>query len=140
MVDYVGNVEPVTYPDGLDTEIFSRAALERAWREARSASDREHVTPYIRDRRNGFRSENVRHTEDLSSHRWTVDEPRDLDFVRAVYAALAPDGRRIFSMAEVLALVCSRPELSALNAGIRRNEGFERSRQADLAVSRAPAA
>src|SRR5262249_33410304 len=42
-VDYASNVQPPTFPDGLDTEIFSMAALERAWLEARSASDREHV-------------------------------------------------------------------------------------------------
>ena len=46
-IDYVSNVQPPTYPDGLDTEVISAAALERAWREARSGSDREHVTPYL---------------------------------------------------------------------------------------------
>ncbi|PYO54903.1 MAG: acylneuraminate cytidylyltransferase, partial [Candidatus Rokuibacteriota bacterium] len=64
--DYVSNVQPPTYPDGLDTEVFSATALERAWREARLPSDREHVTTYIRDRRNGFRIRNVIHGEDLS--------------------------------------------------------------------------
>ncbi len=134
--DYVGNVQPATYPDGLDTEIFSAAALERAWREATRPSDREHVTTYIRDERNGFRLRNVAHGEDLSMHRWTVDEPRDLDFVRAVYAELAPAGERIFRMREVLELLRARPELSALNEGIGRNEGLERSRRLDLAATR----
>jgi len=134
--DYVGNVQPATYPDGLDTEIFSAAALERAWREARRPSDREHVTTYIRDERNGFRLRNVAHGEDLSRHRWTVDEPRDLDFVRAVYAELAPAGARIFGMREVLELLRARPELAALNEGIARNEGRRRSLGLDLAATR----
>ena len=134
--DYVSNVQPPTYPDGLDTEVFSAAALERAWREARLPSDREHVTTYIRHRRNGFRIRNVAHGEDLSRHRWTVDEPRDLEFVRAVYAELAPDGPRIFGMREVLGLLRARPGLSALNAGIERNEGLARSRRLDLAATR----
>jgi spore coat polysaccharide biosynthesis protein SpsF (cytidylyltransferase family) len=133
--DYVSNVEPATYPDGLDTEIFSAAALERAWREARSPSDREHVTTYIRDEKNGFRLRNVVHREDLSMHRWTVDEPRDLEFVRAVYDELAPDGQRIFAMREVLELLRRRPELSAINAGIKRNEGLLRSRWLDIAAA-----
>lgn len=134
--DYVSNVEPPTYPDGLDTEVFSADALERVWREAGLSSDREHVTTYIRDRRHGFVLRNVRHDLDLSAHRWTVDEPRDLEFVRAVYEALAPDGRRLFGMDEVLELLRVRPELSALNEGIRRNEGLERSRRRDLAATK----
>ena len=134
--DYVSNIEPPTYPDGLDTEVVSAAALERAWREARLPSDREHVTTYMRDKRNGYRVRNVVHGEDLSAHRWTVDEPRDLEFVRAVYAELAPDGRRIFGMREVLDLLQRRPELSMLNAGIARNEGLLRSRRRDLAATR----
>jgi len=137
-VDYASNIEPPTFPDGLDTEIVSAAALERAWREARRPSDREHVTTYVRDRTHGFRLRTVVHDEDLSAHRWTVDEPRDLEFVRAVHAELAPDGRRIFGMQEVLHLLRRRPELSMLNIGIARNEGLARARQRDLAAMRTP--
>jgi len=129
--DYVSNVDPPTYPDGLDTEVFSAEALERAWREAVRPSDREHVTTFIRDRRNGFRLRNVAHAPDLSAHRWTVDEPPDLDFVRSVYRELSPDGARRFAMRDVLALLDARSELLALNGGIRRNEGLERSRRLD---------
>jgi spore coat polysaccharide biosynthesis protein SpsF len=134
--DYVSNIEPPTFPDGLDTEIVSGAALERAWREARLPSDREHVTTYIRDKTHGFRLRNIVHGQDLSAHRWTVDEPRDLEFVRAVYAELAPDGRCIFGMREVLDLLRRRPELSTLNTGIARDEGLLRSRRLDLAATR----
>jgi spore coat polysaccharide biosynthesis protein SpsF len=134
--DYVSNIEPPTFPDGLDTEIVSAAALERAWREANVPSDREHVTTYVRERRNGFRRRNLVHAEDLSAHRWTVDEPRDLEFVRAIYAELAPDGRRVFGMRDVLDLLRTRPELSTLNSGIARNEGLFRSRRRDLAATR----
>lgn len=134
--DYVSNVQRLTYPDGLDTEIFSAAVLERSWREAWLPSDREHVTTYIREERNGFRVRNVAHGEDLSMHRWTVDEPRDLELVRTIYGELAPDGMRVFGMREVLDLLRARPELSTLNAGIERNEGLARSRRLDLAVTR----
>src|SRR5262249_15651513 len=104
-LDYVSNVMPPTYPDGLDTEVFSRAALDRAWREARLPSELEHVTTYMRKHENGFRLDNDVHDKDLSVHRWTVDTAADLEFVRAVYDELAPDGARIFGMDEVLALL-----------------------------------
>lgn len=133
-VDYVSNIHPPTYPDGLDTEVCSSEALERAWREARLPSEREHVTTYLRDHPERFRLWNVAQTEDLSGLRWTVDTAADLAFVRAVHAELAPGGEHIFGMAEVLALLSRRPELASLNAGIRRNEGLARSRAAELAA------
>ena len=134
-LDYVSNTHPPTFPDGLDTEVVSREALETAWREATLPSDREHVTPFIWQRPGRFRLFNVVHSEeDLSSHRWTVDTAADLDFVRAVYERLGPTGTRRFGMSEVLALLAKHPELRTLNAGQRRNEGYARSLARDAAL------
>ena len=129
--DYVSNIMPPTFPDGLDTEVFSRSALERAWREARLASDREHVTPYIRSHPEIFRQGNVAAAEDHSEQRWTVDEPRDLELVRAIYAHF---DHAEFGWREVLGLVQDRPELLVLNAGIARNEGYEQSLRQDRMI------
>lgn len=125
--DYVSNTLLYTYPDGLDTEVFSFAALERAWREARLPAEREHVTPYIRAS-GRFRTANV--TSDVSlprrQLRWTVDEPADLEFVRRVYARLG-EGGRTFGWRDVLQLLESDPELMRLTTGSVRNEGYYRS-------------
>ena len=129
-VDYVSNVHPPTYPDGLDTEVVSVAALETAARETQRPSDREHVTPYVWGRPERFRAANVAHDEDLSFHRWTVDAESDLAFVRAVWAALGPSAPRA-GMPEVLKALAKHPGLRDLNAGIRRNEGYERSLAAE---------
>jgi len=48
-VDYFSNVNPPTYPDGLDIEVCSFAALEQASQETSKLFDREHVTPYLRE-------------------------------------------------------------------------------------------
>src|ERR1017187_648665 len=80
--DYVSNTIEVTYPDGLDTEVFSFASLEQAWQEATKTSEREHVTPYLRTS-GKFQVRNVENDLGLPlfEHRWTVDEPADLEFV-----------------------------------------------------------
>jgi len=133
-VDYVSNVHPPTYPDGLDTEVFSVEALDTAAREARLPSEREHVTPFIWNHPERFRLANVEHAENLSEHRWTVDTEADLAFAREVFDALGPAAARA-GMTDVLRLLAGRPDLRALNAGIRRNEGFERSLDADRKVA-----
>ena len=119
--DYVSNINPPTFPDGLDTEVFSFTALERTWRNARLKSDREHVTPYIIKHPEIFKIGNFIHSEDQSALRWTVDEPRDLEFVRQVYHYLGTD---LFGMQQVLDVLRKHPQISELNAGIKRNEGF----------------
>lgn len=132
-IDYASNVRPPTYPDGLDTEVLSREVLERAWREADRASDREHVTSYIWRNPATFRLANVA-TEPSRAHlRWTVDEPADLEFVRAVYARLG--ARSLFGMDEVLELLDIEPELARINAGLARNDGYARSLRADAVAA-----
>lgn len=125
--DYVSNTQPPTFPDGLDTEVFSFAALDRAWRGATLGSEREHVTPYIWKNPDKFRLASVTNDVDLSALRWTVDEAPDLEFVRAIYARLYRDGQLPFSMQDVLALLASEADLQDTNAHFKRNAGYLRS-------------
>lgn len=129
--DYVSNAIERTYPDGLDTEVFSMAALTRARNEAKLPSEREHVTPYLHKHPELFRIKHVTQSEDLSALRWTVDEPRDLAFVRAIFAEL---GNGVFGQEEVLALLARKPELQAMNEGIICNEGYKKSLSEDPAL------
>ena len=85
-LDYASNIHPPTYPDGLDTEVFTFNALERTWTEASLPSEREYVTPYIRNHPDLFRSLNLAHSTDLSGYRWTVDEGRDALFIERLLA------------------------------------------------------
>jgi glutamate-1-semialdehyde 2,1-aminomutase len=119
-VDYLSNTAPATYPDGLDTEVFSLQALERAGQESQDPFDHEHVTPYLR--KNGlFKTSALTHSEDLSGLRWTVDEPADFEVVSQVFAHFAPNIH--FSWTQVLDLQRSQPELFSANHNIIRNEG-----------------
>ncbi len=119
-VDYLSNISPASYPDGLDTEVFTLQALERVGRESQDPFDHEHVTPYLR-KPGLYKTGAMQHSEDLSGLRWTVDEPADFDVVSQVFAHFAPNIH--FSWAEVLGLQRSQPALFAANHNIIRNEG-----------------
>lgn len=119
-VDYYSNVEEPTYPDGLDVEVFSSEALERAGRETREPFDREHVTPFLRSS-GRFKKGVMRNKEDLSGLRWTVDELADFNVVSQVFEHFAPDID--FSWIQVLELQRREPNIFAFNHSIRRNEG-----------------
>ncbi len=111
--DYVSNAIHLSFPDGLDVEIFSRAALDRAMAEATLPFHREHVTPYLRtgvydDLPTGvFRVGHLRAPADFSHLRWTVDTPEDLDRVRRLVGELPRD----FGWMDVLALLTRKPGL-----------------------------
>lgn len=87
--DYASNVDPPTYPDGLDVEAMTMAALEQAAAEAKLGSEREHVTLFIRNRPERFRAGRVTSALDLSALRWTVDYADDLALVRRLAEAVA---------------------------------------------------
>jgi spore coat polysaccharide biosynthesis protein SpsF len=99
------------YPSGFNVECCSRAALERASREATAPSDREHVTPYLW-RSGRFRTALLPAERDLAHLHCSVDTSEDLELVRAVWVEL---GREL-GLAGVLELFARRPELPASNA------------------------
>jgi spore coat polysaccharide biosynthesis protein SpsF len=125
-LDYASTALQPTWPDGLDVEVMTFDALQAAWREADSPVEREHVTPFIVRRPERFRQGSVDSATDLSAMRWTVDEPRDFEFVSRVYEALYPSNSA-FTTEDILALLRQRPELLEINQGIQRNEGLRRS-------------
>lgn len=117
-VDYASNVEPATFPDGLDVEVFTARALAEAHARAQTPSDREHVTPFLR--RGPFSRANLAHDTDLSALRWTVDEAADLAVVDRLARAL---GRDDFTWHEALTHWQDHAAELADNSGIARNEG-----------------
>ena len=120
-----------TYPIGLDVEVCTFTALQKAWNEAKEPQHREHAMPYFYEgvelsainRRlslgtspRGFRVAMLNHTTDFGDYRWTVDTPKDLEFMRQVYSRFA--GRDDFTWQEVLDLVHNEPEIMKINAGV----------------------
>jgi len=99
------------FPDGLDAECVRVTALERAWRDATSPYEREHVTPYLWQNPALFRLGALLAEGDHSSVRLVVDYAEDFARVEAIYAALHADAKP-FGLKEVLELLASRPELA----------------------------
>jgi spore coat polysaccharide biosynthesis protein SpsF len=128
--DYASNAHERTFPDGLDVEVMTRAALTTAWQHGVLPSEREHVTPYIWKHPELFRIGSYRNPIDHSALRWTVDERADYALVSVIFERLYPANPR-FRMADVLQLLVAEPELGRMNAGIVQNEGYLKSLDAD---------
>jgi spore coat polysaccharide biosynthesis protein SpsF (cytidylyltransferase family) len=123
-VEYASNIDPPMFPDGLDVECFTRAALDRARREARLPSQREHVTLWMRSDPAPVTRANVTAIADFSHLRLTVDYPDDLEVVRSIVAQ-APEGRAP-DLFDILRILGARPEILMLNPHAR-NEGLLKS-------------
>lgn len=122
-----------TFPDGEDLEIIRFSALEEMWEKARLASEREHVTLYIKNHPELYKLQNYEcKLGNLNDERWTLDEPEDLELIRAVYSHFAP--RKDFSMKEIYDYLRGAPEIRKLNQKHVRNEGLHKSLAEDRIV------
>ncbi len=121
------------FPDGLDCEVMSFSSLERAWKEADMASEREHVTPYIHGHPELFRVGMFERFFNLGHHRWTLDEEPDFRFLERVFHRLYRENTP-FVTSDILTLLDREPELTKINQGLIRNEGYLRSLQTDHRV------
>lgn len=131
--DYASNIDPPTYPDGLDVEVFSFAALEKAWLEAKLLSEREHVTLFIREHRDRFKISNLENASDVSALRWTVDEAEDLEIIKEIYESLYKAGS-LFKTDDVLDYLAKHSEVIQKNSSFSRNEGLLKSLQHDRLI------
>lgn len=120
VVDYASNVNPATFPDGMDVEVFTLASLEKSSTYPQSSSDQEHVTQILR-KSPTFRRANYFGSQDFSQIRLTLDEPSDLVVLRNVYQEFG--SRDDFTLDEVTKLWSEKPHLFENNSQIMRNEG-----------------
>ncbi len=123
-----------SFPDGLDAEVISIEALEKAHREAALASEREHVTPYIWKNPRLFRLDRIKSPADLSRMRWTVDDAKDLEFVTRVFEGFGSE--KVFHYEDVLRFLEKNPELLKINSETARNEGYAKSLKEDRVVKK----
>lgn len=125
-VDYCANIIPPTWPDGLDCEVMSFEALERAHKEAVSSEDREHVTRYIRRNRSLFSTRNMLcPVPDIQTYRWTLDTEDDFTFLDAILSK-CPENP---SYLQILYTIKKYPELAATNTQQSQSRAFVKSEE-----------
>lgn len=80
--DYISNVRPRSFPDGLDIEVFSFETLKYAFENSKTKADKEHVTKFmIRSKK--ILKFNFKNKKNFSKLRWTIDFKEDLFFLRS---------------------------------------------------------
>ena len=129
--DYGSNGLTEQFPDGQDIEVFKFSALETAWKNAKLKSEREHVTPYIRNNADNkgddlFVTINYPSEKDYSKIRMTVDEPRDFDLIELLINKLGIDKTWLEYTNYII-----ENNLTNINDQIIRNEGLLKSLKED---------
>ncbi|GHD52459.1 spore coat protein [Thalassobaculum fulvum] len=120
-VDYASNSFPRTWPIGLDVEVASMAALRTAAAEADDPYDREHVMPFLYRQPQRFRTAGYPAPEDLTGHRWTLDEASDYELIKRILEALLPVNPE-FGWRDVIALLEAHPQWRIVNAGVAQKQ------------------
>ena len=125
--DYATNTLIRTFPIGTDVEVFSFSALERTWKNAQLPSEREHVTPYLRNKGN-FKTINVENDTNISNLRLTVDRIEDFELIKEILNNISINP---IHLEDILELFSRKPELIEINKHINNNEGLDRSLKED---------
>jgi len=120
-IDYF-NTGP-SFPEGVDTEVFSFAALETSWKKAEKHYEREHVSMYIHGHPEEFKIACIENESDMSDIRFTVDTQEDFIVVTKIFENLYRESQ-VFHLQQTVDFLKSHPEIAIINKDIVRNEGF----------------
>jgi len=125
--DYASNTLKRTFPYGTEVEVFSFKSLEKAWKNAKKPSEREHVTPFIYDIKNGFILYNVQQKQNLSFLRYTVDQNEDLELVKEIIKNIHI---RPILLDNIIQLHNTKLEIFSINEDVS-HDGFRSSLKKD---------
>ncbi len=120
--DYVSNTLKPTYPDGLDTEVFSVESLKKILKSSIKREDKEHVTTYIK-RSKKFKKINFKNKFDYSKENWTLDEQEDFDFFERIIEYFYPN--LYFSWLDLYKKIKKNKYLKNKNLRKLRDEGLK---------------
>lgn len=130
-IDYV-SLDVKTYPDGLDTEGFTFKSLELAWKNAKLKSEREHVTPYIKNKLKNIRKKEISYKKNLSHIRLTIDEKEDYELAKNIFEKFK--SKETIYLKNITKILENNPELIKINSKYKRNEGYKKSLDNDKII------
>ncbi|MBV8659859.1 MAG: glycosyltransferase family protein [Burkholderiales bacterium] len=113
-VDYACNHMPRSWPHGLDCGAFRLAWLDRAYAEASTPREREHVVTYIRLHPEARLANLANPIEGHVDWRWTLDTPADYAFMQAMFDRL-PAGEAGWHWEAARDVVLRDPGLAEIN-------------------------
>jgi spore coat polysaccharide biosynthesis protein SpsF len=121
--DYTSNAHIRSYPDGMDTQVFSLNVLKRSLKMTREALDREHVTLYIRNHPEIFTHTNLIAPPDLYWPKLglTLDEASDFELLKKIIEHFNSKNP-LFSCYDVVNFLKKNPELVLINESVVRKE------------------
>jgi spore coat polysaccharide biosynthesis protein SpsF (cytidylyltransferase family) len=125
--DLVTNTLNRTFPYGTEVEVFSFESLEKAWKNAKKPSEREHVTPFIRNPSNKFILRNIKYEENISYLRYTVDKMEDLTLVKEIIKNIST---RPILLQDIVKLHQKKSEIFEINKNIK-HDGYLSSLEKD---------
>jgi len=123
--DYTSNTLIRTFPVGLDVEVISLQTLEKCYNNAKKDLEKEHVTLYVHNNLDKFKTENVSlEGTDRSQIRITLDTEEDYALLCSVFDYLyEPD--EFFKYNDIINLFEGKPWLSLINKKIVAKKSFK---------------
>jgi len=121
--DYASNVDPPSFPNGMDTQVFSTELLQLASKEGNTPEDREHVSWFIRRQPERFRKVHLPAPPELKYPNLgiTLDEKEDYLLIKGLVEHFYPQNP-YFSCADMVRYLRANPELLKINEKVVRKE------------------
>lgn len=121
--DYASNLDPVTFPIGFDSQVFSVELLVLADKETDLPTDREHVSWFIRRQPKRFKKLHLPAPQDLE---WpelalTLDEFEDFQLLKTIFEHFYPK-RKDFTATDIIRYFRQNPKLLEINKNVSRTK------------------
>jgi len=104
--DYTSNTIIRSYPDGLDCEVVRVKLLQDILLCPLEKAHKEHVTSFIVENKDMFKTQNLLNKKDQSKLRWTLDTIEDFRYIEKIYNNVSAESEE-FGHAEIMEIVDS---------------------------------
>lgn len=116
--DVVSNTCKLTWPQGIDAQVFRYDALADIAARVQDPAVREHVSLFFYENPDRYRVHHLQAPaqDQAPEQRLQLDYAEDLELIREIYTRLEPGSGDAFGVGDILALLRREPALRELNA------------------------